>query len=177
MAVPIFFSRPNPATRNQEMFVGELADQLRGIGLEPRTLGVGEYSVDAPLSTVRILMSESNGLVVVACRRYRSENLFRLVLGDDGADGEVGLERKYLTSPWCQIEPGMAFQLGLPILLIRERGVLADGVLEQGVVGLYMPEVDIEGDPSKYLQSHEWKSLLHEFGSRARTYRIQRGRP
>lgn len=32
----------------------------------------------------------------------------------------------------------MAFQLGLPILSLKEEGVLAEGVLERGVTGLYL---------------------------------------
>ena len=38
----------------------------------------------------------------------------------------------------------MAYQLGLPILIFRQKGVIDDGILERGVVGLYMPEFDLE---------------------------------
>jgi hypothetical protein len=42
---------------------------LRGRGLEPRTLGVTDYDMDAPMTAIRRLMLESNGLITVAFRR------------------------------------------------------------------------------------------------------------
>nr|VFJ88362.1 MAG: hypothetical protein BECKLFY1418A_GA0070994_100411 [Candidatus Kentron sp. LFY] len=38
-------------------------------GLEPRTLGVTDYDMDAPLKAIRRLMLESNGLITIALRR------------------------------------------------------------------------------------------------------------
>jgi len=35
-------------------------------GLEPRTLGVTDYDMDAPLKAIRRLMLESNGLITIA---------------------------------------------------------------------------------------------------------------
>ena len=54
----------------------------------------------------------------------------------------------------------MAYQLGLPILILREKGVIADGLLEKGTVGVYMPEFSLEGDPLSYLRSPEWNALI-----------------
>lgn len=31
----------------------------------------------------------------------------------------------------------MAVQIGLPVLILRESGVVADGILEKGVLGTY----------------------------------------
>jgi len=38
-------------------------------GLEPRTLGVTDYDMDAPLKAIRRLMLESNGLITIAFKR------------------------------------------------------------------------------------------------------------
>lgn len=58
-------------------------------------------------------------------------------LGTLGAD-IGGLEERtvgdvWFTSPCCQIQPAMAFQLGLPILILWEKSVVPEGVLESGV--------------------------------------------
>jgi hypothetical protein len=173
MSIPVFLSRPNPVTARQIEFMTNVQHQLESAGLQPKTLGATEYGIDAPLNTIRMLMTESNGLIVVALRRYRADTIFRLRQDqpDDAKD------RVYLTSPWCQIEPGMAFQLGMPLLILREKGVLADGVLERGVTGLYLPEADIENATDDYLNTNEWNTLLHDFAGRVRDYRQKRGKP
>lgn len=37
--------------------------------IQPRTLGVTDYDMDAPLTAIRRLMLESNGLVTIAFKR------------------------------------------------------------------------------------------------------------
>lgn len=51
----------------------------------------------------------------------------------------------------------MAYQIGLPLLILRESGILGDGVLEKGIIGLYMPEFDLAAlDEEHYLKLQEW---------------------
>ena len=66
MGVPVFLSYPKPHTNAQEAFVRRVSDGLRDRGLEPKTLGVTEYDMDAPLTAIRRLMLESNGLITIA---------------------------------------------------------------------------------------------------------------
>ena len=54
----------------------------------------------------------------------------------------------------------MAYQLGLPTLILREQGVHQEGILEKGVVGTYMPEFSLDGDEADYLGSPEWNALI-----------------
>jgi hypothetical protein len=37
------------------------------------------------------------------------------------------LKEKWMTSPWAHIETAMAYQIGPPILILREEGVVDDG--------------------------------------------------
>lgn len=69
MRIPVFLSYPKPHWARQEAFMARLETSLRGRGLEPRTLGVTDYDMDAPLKAIRRLMLESNGLITVAFRR------------------------------------------------------------------------------------------------------------
>jgi hypothetical protein len=82
-----------------------------------------------------------------------------------------------LTTPWAHIEPAMAYQLGLPVLILRERGVLADGILERGVVGLYMPEFDLDQAMDTYFSGAEWRGIIGKWEGYVRTVVERKGRP
>lgn len=159
MKTSIFLSYPKPFNPPQEQFIKELSAYLSGRGLEPRTLGVTDYDVDAPLRAIRRLMLESNGLITVAFRR----TFIKSGEGKPGTPDAYPITEKWLTSPYSHIEPAMAFQIGLPTLIIRESGVIADGILEKGVVGTYMPEFDLSSPASSYLGSAEWGQIIRKW--------------
>lgn len=160
----IFLSYPKPYLKRQEEFIARVTQYLKERNLEPRTLGVTDYDMDAPLTAIRRLMLESNGLVAVAFRR----SLIKEGAGKPASDigeQEYELSDKWLTSPYCQIEPAMAFQLGLPVLILREKGVIAEGILEKGVLGVYMPEFDLNDDLDNYFKSEEWMQIIQKWES------------
>jgi len=175
MKIPVFLSYPKPYLSRQEEFVKRITNYLSERGLEPMTLGVSDYDMDAPLSGIRRLLMSSNGLIAIAFRRsYIKEGLCK-------PNSDVGQEHDisdtWLTSPFCQIEPAMAFQMGLPILILREKGVIADGVLEKGVLGIYMPEFDLDCDLDDYFKSAEWNQIIRKWEGLVRTVDDLKGRP
>lgn len=159
MKTSIFLSYPKPFNSAQEEFIAQLSSYLHSKGLEPRTLGVTDYDMDAPLKTIRRLMLESHGLITVAFRRAK---IFK---GESkpGTQESYKLDEQWLTSPYAHIEPAMAFQIGLPVLILREQGVIADGVLEKGVIGNYMPEFDLSVTANDYLSSNEWNQIIRKW--------------
>lgn len=176
MSSSIFLSYPKPYLKRQEEFIGKVTQYLQERELQPRTLGVTDYDMDAPLTAIRRLMLESNGLVTIAFRR----SLIKQGTGKPASDigeGEYDLSNKWLTSPYCQIEPAMAFQLGLPVLILREKGVIEEGILEKGVLGVYMPEFDLSCDLNDYFKSKEWMQIIHKWESYVRTVVENKGKP
>jgi hypothetical protein len=177
MRIPIFLSYPKPHWGRQQAFIAKLEMYLRGHGLEPRTLGVTDYDMDAPLKAIRRLMLESNGLITVAFRRML------VVEGRSRPDADLPgvkealIRNAWFTSPYCQIEPAMAYQLGLPTLILRERGVHQEGLLEKGVVGTYMPEFSIDADAADYLESPEWNDLIGKWEGFVRAVVDKKGNP
>lgn len=172
MGVSVFVSVPRPHTAKQAAFIKHIEDYLVSRGLERRTLGITDYDTHAPLTAVRRMLIESNGLLAVAFRRVHVTS----AILREGADVErqqaTPLDNFWLTSPWCHIETAMAFQMGLPILILRERGVIPDGILEKGVSGAYLPEFDLDdpnsfdlGDPTSFGigKSPEARQLLSEW--------------
>jgi len=53
----------------------------------------------------------------------------------------------------------MAFQLSLPIFVLK-KGVIAEGILEKGVTGTYLPEFDLGNTAEQYLSSRKWQQLI-----------------
>ena len=177
MAISIFLSHPQPINEKQKEFLEKLRAWLQTRNFLPRTLGVTDYSDAVPLEAIRSLMSESNGLLCVAFRRTHIETGTRTVR--DGRTYEAqSIKDQWLTSPWAHIEPAMAYSMGLPVLILRESGVLADGVLEKGIIGLYMPEFDLATlDDEHYLNSPEWSGVGGSWEMNVRTVVVNKGRP
>jgi len=155
MGISVFLSYPKPCFGTQKQFITRVREHLESRGFGPRTLGVTDYDMDAPLKAIRRLMLESNGLITVAFRRTFVAKGTARFRTDVAQLTESPIDGVWLTTPWAHIEPAMAYQLGLPILIFRERGVLDDGMLERGVAGLYMPEFDLES-VDDYFASAEW---------------------
>lgn len=177
MAISIFLSYPKPCFGRQQEFIANVDKYLRSRGFEPRTLGVTDYDMDAPLTAIRRLMLESNGLITIAFRRtYVASGTARLRT-DITSLRESSIDNTWLTTPWAHIEPAMAYQLGLPVLIFREAGVMADGVLEKGVVGLYMPEIDLDVGPDHYFHSAEWNAIIGRWEGFVRAVVDRKGRP
>jgi hypothetical protein len=175
--IPIFLSHPRPNNQDQQELVDLVRGYFRQRDLEPRTLGVSDYDTEVPLASIRRLMLESNGVLVLALRRYRIDTGASVVTNRKGDVMEKSIAGQWLTSPWCHIEAGMGFQLGLPVLVFREAGVLADGVLERGVMASYTPEIALNGNTRDFLESQEWRQLINKFESDVRELRKRKGIP
>lgn len=177
MKISIFLSYPKPHLKQQEAFIKRIVEYLEQRGFQPRTLGVTDYDMEEPLVAIRRLMMESNGLLTIAFRRTFIEK----GEGKSGTDipktDSYDLSGKWITSPYCQIEPAMAFQIGLPILIFREKGVIADGVLERGVTGTYLPEFDLDRPIDDYLNDGEWNQLIGKWEGHVRKVVENKGRP
>lgn len=159
MTIPVFLSYPKPYRAEQETFINILRGFLIDRGFEPRTLGVTDYDMDVPLKAIRRLMLDSNGLITVAFRRA-------LIAGGQGKPGAVdaySLDGQWLTSAWAHIEPAMAFQVGLPVLIFREQGVCDEGILEKGVLGTYMPVFDLYASTEAYFESIEFNQIMRKW--------------
>lgn len=161
----------------QESFINSITDYLKARGIYPRTLGVTDYNMRAPLNAIRGLMLESNGIISIAFRRTYIEKgqvNFQSEISDRKS---IDVSGQWITSPYCQIEPAMAFQLGLPMLILREKGVLSEGILQPGVAGIYLPEFDLDKGFAEYFDSLEWKQLIGQWESYVRQVAENKGIP
>jgi hypothetical protein len=58
-----------------------------------------------------------------------------------------------MTTPYVHLEAAIAFQLGLPILLFVEKGVILEGALESGVMYPPVFETETQVQRNTFLQS------------------------
>lgn len=95
-------------------------------------------------------MLEFNGLLAIALKRTHIEKGYQYK-----NKKRQDINNKWLTSPYCQIEPAMAFQLGLPILILRDKSVISDGILRKDIIGNFMSVFDIQ-DGCNYLKKKDF---------------------
>lgn len=174
--IPIFLSYPKPHLKIQDGFIEQIKEYLDSRGFVGRTLGVTDYDMEEPLTAIRRLMLECNGIITIAFKRLHVMTGTIKANADNG-DIAKSVNDFWLTSPYCHIEPAMAFQIGLPILIFREKDVVADGILEKGVTGTYLPEFNLGESPEKYFESHEWKQLMGKWEGYVRNVVENKGKP
>jgi hypothetical protein len=124
----VFISVGGTTTAEQEEFVKYIEERLRGENLIPNTIGRNKFSADSPLKSIKDLMDECSGILVIALER----TYFEKGLEKRGSTQEIQLSATKFATPWNQIESAMAYAKNLPILVIVEEGVRAEGLLEKG---------------------------------------------
>lgn len=185
MNLPVFLSLSKPYTEEQKKFRDNMIKYMKNHGFEPRTVGATNYFLNEPLSGCRMVLLESYGLITLAFRRYYiqegaenyPDNQTLLKCDDDGRPiKETPIKEEYLTSPWCQMETAMAYQIGLPILIFREEGVMARGLLAKGTSGTYLP-VFKASEFSTFFRKSEFQQCFRQWSGRVQSVRELKGTP
>ena len=124
----IFVSVGRTSTREQEDFVCAIEERLRAEGFTPCTVGRNAWTAGAPLKRVMELMSECAGAVIIALERtYFPDGVERR-----GNPEAAQLKDIRLPTSFNQVEAAMAYTFGHPMLVIVERGLREEGLLERG---------------------------------------------
>jgi hypothetical protein len=168
--IDIFVSVGGTSNEKQETFVRSIEDRLRAEGLNPRTVGRNTFSADSPLRTVQQLMSQCSGTVVIALERTHFEQ------GTEkrGGKSEKHLSDVTLPTPWNQIEAAMSYARGLPLLVLVEKGLKSEGLLERGY-DWYLQEVAVD---TTSLNTAEFNGVLASWKSKiSSTENRQAARP
>lgn len=128
MRIPIFLSAPTALNPKQEELRGRVVTILNDFGLEPRALGRKEYPTDYPLREVAVIAKHCSGGVILGFEQFRSlEGTLK-----PGTEHEVRVKDRRFPTPWNNLEAGILFGLGLPLLIFREDGI-DGGVFDNGV--------------------------------------------
>jgi hypothetical protein len=126
----VFISMGTPYRSEYLEFRDALVLLLRDrLGVDPRMLGLNEYSPGNPVNKIREVMSTCDGVLVVA---YERKQITR-GLERRGASNERNISGENLTTPWNHVESAMAFSLRLPLYIIAENGLAEEGLIESKV--------------------------------------------
>lgn len=188
MGISIFLSRATPHEEGQQAFLKQAIDYLCDRGLSPRTIGDTDYGRE-PMPHIRSVMMDCNGLLGIAFRRFHvlegedRPDISPHLLSDDptiAARQRMGrISDRWLTTSYLHLEAAIAYSLGLPILLIVEKGVMEDGALESGVLQMY-PQVFSTAsaeDRELFFVSEKWRQLINSWEGEVREVSRNKGRP
>jgi hypothetical protein len=123
----VFLSVGRVSTPEQRIFLENLESRLRASGLEPKTIGRNTFTSGQVLQRIQATMRECRGLLVLAFERTRFSS--GIELQEEGEQPLRFAERRCAT-PWHHIELGMASMLDLPTLVVIEKGLHEEGLLE-----------------------------------------------
>lgn len=123
--VRIFLSRPGTLNDQQSLLVATFKAALETEGMILETLERADYPRSGMLSEVRKRIKGCAGAVILGFRQLEvSKGVWR-----SGTPEEREVAGVRVATPWSQIEAGMAAMNGLPVLLVRESGVV-DGIFD-----------------------------------------------
>src|SRR5690554_2806562 len=138
--INVFISHPTPYNKYQEGFLSLIDFELKKHGLNPMNLGKNNWSFKSPLKPIKEIMDTCVAAIVIGLERHHSFIGYEKEFSKNAKE----LIHKYSSSPWIQIEAGMAYQAGLPILILKEDKVYGEGILDPQISDSFVFEFDLK---------------------------------
>jgi hypothetical protein len=139
MKIPVFVSSPTSLNPDQAASRAILMSFLKELNLEPRALGRSDYPSELPLREVMVIARHCAGGIILGYEQFHATSgTWKRGLGTK--DGERMLKPKETESfptPWNQLEAGILFGLGIPLLIFRDAGITG-GVFDVGVTDVFI---------------------------------------
>jgi len=126
MAIDVYLSAGRPANAEQENFLQAVERFLRQRDLNPRTPGRTHLANKQPLKAVEQCMRTCKGIVVVAYERLYAP----VAIERRGGAEQQDLTDAIVPTVWNQVEGAMAYTLGLPVLILAQKGLRSEALLE-----------------------------------------------
>lgn len=165
----VFISVGGTASEVQEKFVQAIENRLRSEGLVLNTVGRNKFSSDSPLKTVKELMNQCSGTVIIALER----TYFPQGLEKRGGLNQTELKEVKYATPWNQIEAAMAYSKEQPIMVIIEDGIKTEGLLEKGY-DWYVMNVKLENSS---LTTTEFNGVLSSWKKKVESFNNEKFNP
>jgi hypothetical protein len=124
----------------QEEFLAGIEKKLKSHNLNPVNLGKSNWSYRAPMSPIKKIMSKCKAAIIIGLERSHS------YIGYDreGSPASSEYVHKFQSTPWIHIEAGMAYQMGIPLLILKEKKLHSEGILDPLVSEFFVFEFVIE---------------------------------
>lgn len=136
----VFISHGTPFNDYQKKFLDLIDNELKKNELKPVNLGRNNWSYKSPLKPIKRIMGTCKAAIIIGLERHHS------YIGYDKEFSESHKEiiHKRSSTPWVQIEAGMAYQLGFPLLILKDKEVYAEGILDPNHSEFFVFEFDLE---------------------------------
>lgn len=169
MLIPVFVSMPSALSEAQDAPQRLILGELGHNNIEARTLGLTDYPTRFPLREVLTLAKHCSGGLILGFTQFdatsgtwKKDTPFKKILAEKST--------ALFPTPWNQLEAGILFALGIPLLVFRESEV-SGGVFDSGVTDLFvhkMPRWNAEYNERKALRAifQKWTAQVraHYYG-------------
>ncbi|HCT80385.1 MAG TPA: hypothetical protein DGT23_28240 [Micromonosporaceae bacterium] len=165
MRIPVFVSAPSPdnLSPSQEASADIIHKMLVRYKLEWRALGRSDYPTDLPLKEVLRMIKHCSGGIILGFEQFKAHSgEFR-----SGSRKAKSATDVSFPTPWNQLEAGILFSAGLPIMIFKEPGI--DG----GVFGIGNSEVFIHKMPNSQTSNQaldDLDSIFQKWFARVNTH-------
>lgn len=127
--IPVFLSVGEPHRQAQADYLARIVEYLDRRHISPETLGRTFWSIENPLKPVREKMQNVYGVVVLAMERFHSiHGIYK-----EGCSQKIRFADRYFPTVWTHIEAAMAYQLRLPLLILKEERLASEGIFDPGI--------------------------------------------
>ena len=165
MRIPVFVSAPSPdnlspaQTHSAEL----IEDLVTKYKLEWRALGRSDYPNDLPLTEILRMVKHCSGGIILGFEQFRSAT-GELKPGSPRA--KTMSEPTSFPTAWNQIEAGILFSAGLPMMIFREAGVTG-GVFDVGTSEVFIHTMPSAATSAEALDDLD--SVFQNWVARVRT--------
>jgi uncharacterized protein YjbI with pentapeptide repeats len=122
----VFFSMPGNMAKDDEVTVSAYRDYMISNNFEVIYYNRDTYPRSGQLAEIKLSIERSSALIAFGTKQtHIKEGTYR-----PGMEGENPINDGWLSTPWNDVEVGMAVMAGLPILLIKDDRI-KDGVFDQ----------------------------------------------
>lgn len=144
--IPVFASTPSKLDAKQHASRRYIYRELTKVGLHPRTVGGSDKGVYNPLHEVRTLARHCAGGIILGYEQITAEQVFKRVRNKSGrVSSQIALNDPYVApTPWNQLETGLLFGLGLPLLVLKQEGITG-GIFDEGASDVLIQSMPMPG--------------------------------
>ena len=148
MRIPVFVSSPSPDNLSPSQGASaEIIHKLvRRYKLEWRALGRSDYPNDTPLKEVLRMVRHCSGGIILGFEQFLAPTgEFRV--GSTNASTATDVS---FPTPWNQLEAGILFSAGLPMMIFREPNIRG-GVFDVGSTEVFIHQMPTNTMPKQAL--------------------------
>ncbi|WP_299231190.1 pentapeptide repeat-containing protein [uncultured Bacteroides sp.] len=156
----VFFSMPGILKKEEELIIKEYHRFLSEKGYEILCYSRDNYPKYGQLNKVRLDVMKSSGMIAFG---FKQINIIEGKYRPNTCE-ERALSSQWLTTPWTDIEVGMAVMYGIPVLLVHDKDI-SEGVFDSNInecyVGKICADMDMRNIESNYI-FNKWMKRLEE---------------